>query len=52
MSFPDVFAAVLYVVVSLFVIGAALYALTCVVLLAALGLKELWYRARYGRKKR
>lgn len=51
MSFPDVFAAVLYVAVSLAIIGAALYALTCVVLLAALGLKELWYRARYVRKK-
>lgn len=51
MSFPDVFTAVLYGVVSLFVIGAALYALTLVVLLAALALKELWYRARYGRKK-
>ena len=51
MSFPDVFAAVLYVVVSLAIIGAALYAVVCVVLLAALALKELWYRARYGRKK-
>lgn len=51
MSFPDVFTAVLYVVASLFLICAALYALTCVVLLAALALKELWYKLRYGRKK-
>ena len=51
MSFPDVFQVVLFVVASAAIIGAALYVLTCVVLLAALGLKELWYRARYGRKK-
>lgn len=51
MSFPDVFTAVLYAFVSLLVIGAALYVLTCVILLAALALKELWYKLRYGRKK-
>ena len=42
--------AVLYVAVSLLVIGAALYALTLVALLAALALKKLWHRAR-GRKR-
>ena len=51
MSFPDVFIAVLYGVVSLAVIGAALYVLVCVALLLALALKELWYRVRYGGKK-
>ena len=51
MSFPEVFQLVLYGLVSLFVIGAALYVLTSVVLVAALALKELWYRARYGRKR-
>lgn len=51
MSFPDVFAAVLYGFVSLALIGAALYVLVCVVLVVALALKELWYRVRYGRKK-
>ena len=52
MSFPDVFMTALYVAVSLLVIGAALYGLTLVVLLAALGLQKLWYRVRRGRKKR
>ena len=51
MSFPDVFQVVLFVVVSAAIIGAALYAITCVVLIVALAVKELWYRARYGRKK-
>lgn len=51
MSFIDVFTAVLYAVVSLVVIGAALYALVAVVLVLALALKELWYKVRYGRKK-
>lgn len=51
MSFIDVFTAVLYAVVSLFLIAGVLYAIACVVLLAALALKELWYRVRYGRKK-
>ena len=52
MSFPDVFQVVAYAVASLAIVGAALYVLTCVVLLAALALKDLWYRVRYGRKKR
>ena len=51
MSFPEVFETVLYGFVSLALIGAALYVLTCVVLLAALAIKELWYKLRYGRKK-
>lgn len=51
MSFPEVFQLVLYGLVSLLVIGAALYVLTLVVLLASLALKELWYRVRYGRKR-
>lgn len=52
MSFPEVFTAVLYAVVSLAIVCAALYALACVALLAALALKELWYKVRYGRRKR
>ena len=52
MSFSDVLVTVAYVVVSLAVVGAALYVLTCVALLVALALKELWYKLRYGRKKR
>lgn len=51
MSFPDVFEAVLYVLVSLLVIGAALYVLVCVALVVALALKELWHTVRHGRKK-
>ena len=51
MSFPEVFMAVLYGVVSLIVIGVALYVLVCFVLVAALALKELWHRVRYGGKK-
>lgn len=51
MSFPEVFVTVLYGAVSLAIIGVALYVLTCVVLVAALALKELWYKLRYGRKK-
>lgn len=51
MSFPEVFMAVLYGLVSLLVIGVALYVLVCVVLVVALALKELWYRVRHGRKK-
>lgn len=51
MSFPDVFQVVLFVVASAAIIGAALYVLTCVALVVALAVKELWYRARYGRKR-
>ena len=51
MSFPDVFQVVAYGVVSLAIVCAALYALACVALLAALALKELWYKVRYGRKR-
>lgn len=51
MSFPDVFQVVLFAVASAAIIGAALYAATCVVLVVALALKELWYRVRYGRKR-
>lgn len=50
MSFPEVFITVLYGVVSLALIGASLYGLTLVALLAALALKNLWHKAR-GRKK-
>ena len=51
MSFPEVFQLVLFGLVSLLVIGVALYVLVCVVLVVALALKELWYRVRYGGKK-
>ena len=51
MSFPDVFQVVLFAVASAAIIGAVLYVVTCVVLIVALAIKELWYRARYGRKK-
>lgn len=51
MSFPDVFQLVLYGVLSLFVIGAALYVITLIALIVALALKKLWYKIRHGRKK-
>lgn len=50
MSFPEVFTTVFYVVVSLAIIGAAVYATTLVALLALLGVRSLveWARGRLG----
>lgn len=50
MSFPEVFTTVLFGVVSLALIGAALYVATLVILLLVLGVSKVveWVRGRLG----